>query len=509
MRAPLKISLLVGLLLILLTARATAKLPDGIHVIVNMENTQLSNEQDIFIDTTFINTTQATISLLKWQIPTSGILHENLFDIKNSLQETVKYRGKIYKRLAPQANDFLVLKAGDKVSIRTNLSLSYALTKSGFYTINYKHQKHSVSKPSHLSFTLLEDRPQKSRLQGVQKAAVKGCSSRQESRLEDVLLEASKTVNLSSSLLSTIKEENRPYAKRYTQWFGGYDSERYTNVVSNFQTFQTVLENKEISFNCDCNESAIAYVFPDAAYKIHLCTSFWDLDLNGTDSQAGTIIHELSHFKITAHTDDHVYGKLRARQLATETPDTAINNADNYEYFAENSNPYFSMYRAGIADRHEPDNSKATAKLILSGSPKVFSISTEGDEDWSSFKLFFTSYVNLFVNGPENGDTEITLFDAKGKKLASNDDRDSTNNESYSEISKDSLPAGTYFVKVNGYKKNTTVQEYQLTLTVLPEGSNKNQDSKKSAKGSFQWSLLLILLLSAFNKKSYRKQTSL
>jgi peptidyl-Lys metalloendopeptidase len=508
MRAPLKISLFVGLLLILLTARATAKLPDGIRVIVNMENTQLSSKQDILIDTTFINTTQATINLLKWQIPTSGILHENLFNITNSLQETIKYQGKIYKRLAPQANDFLVLKAGEKVSIRTNLSLSYALTKSGFYTITYKHQKYSLGKPSHpyLSFTLLEDRPQKGLLQGIQKAAVKGCSSRQESRLEDVLLEASKTANLSALLLSTIKEENRPYAKRYTQWFGGYDSERYKNVVSNFKTFQTVLENKEISFNCDCNESAIAYVFPEVAYKIHLCTSFWDLDLNGTDSQAGTIIHELSHFKVTAHTDDHVYGKLRARQLATETPNTAINNADNYEYFAENSNPYFPMYRAGLADRHEPDNSKATAKLILSDSSQVYSINTKGDEDWSSFKLFFASYVNLFVNGPENGDTEITLYDTNGKKIASNDDRDSTNNESYSEISKDSLPAGTYYVKVNGYKKNTIVQEYQLALTVLPEGSNKNQDSKKSAKGSFQWPLLLILLLSYFIKNNYRQQ---
>ena len=506
MRAPLKISLLVGLLLFLLTARATAKLPDGIHVSVSMENTQLSSQQEILIDTTFINTTQAPIRLLKWKIPTSDILHENLFDIKNNRQETIKYRGKIYKRLAPKTNDFLVLKVGDKLSIRTNLSLSYALTQSGFYTINYKHQESSITNPTQLSFTLLEDRPQKRLLQGIQKATVKGCSSSQESKLEDVLFAASQTTNLSSSLLRTIKEENRPYAKRYTQWFGSYDTDRYKKVLSNFQTFQIVLENQEISFNCDCNESAIAYVFPEVAYTIHLCPSFWDLDLTGTDSQAGTIIHELSHFKVTAHTDDHGYGKAAAREFSTNQPNKAITNADNYEYFAENSNPYFSMYRTGIADRHEPDNSKATAKLILSDYPQVHSINREGDEDWSTFKLFFTSYVNLFVDGPENGDTEITLFDTNGKKIASNDDRDATNNESYSEISKDSLPAGTYFVKVNGYKKNTTVQEYQLTLTVLPEGSNKNQDTKKSAKGSLPWPLLLILLLSSLYKKSSRKQ---
>ena len=501
MRFPLKVSLFIGLLIMLLTARAMAQLPDGIDVVISMENTQINDTQDILVDTTFINTTQADISLLKWQIPTLGVLHEDFFEIQNSRQETVKYRGRIYKRLPPQESDFHILKAGEKYRVKTNLALSYALSKAGFYTITYKPNSQLKSAPIH--FTLLKDRPKINLLSGIQKISVKACTSRQESRLEEVLTEASVITTVASKLLNTIKPENRPYADRYTQWFGSYDADRYETVASNFQIFQAALENKEITFNCDCNDNAIAYVFPEVAYNIHLCTSFWDLDLNGTDSQAGTIIHELSHFKVTAHTDDHVYGKTKAKQIAAEEPNTAINNADNYEYFAENANPYLPMYTSGTADRHEPDNSKATAKVILSGKPQVYSINTDNDQDWSKFELFFPSYINLFINGPDNGDTEITLFDTNGKKIISNDDRDSTNNKSYSEISQDSLPAGIYYVKVNGYKNNTTVKEYQLTLTVLPEGSNKNQEPKKSAKGSLQWTFLSILLLSGFYRKRH------
>ncbi len=499
MRTPIKIHLVIGLLFMLLTATATAKLPDGIHVIVSMENTQLNAKQDILIDTTFINTTQTDIKLLKWQLPTADVLHENLFNIKNSRQETVKYRGKIYKRLAPQADDFQILKAGEKITIRTDLSLSYALKKSGFYTVTYQPQSTYNTPPLH--FTLTQDRPQKEELSGIQKVAVKACTSRQESKLEEVLSEASTIMNVSTSLLSTIKEEKRPYAERYTQWFGGYDAERYATVLRNFRKIQTTIDDEEISFQCDCNDNAIAYVYPEVAYKIHLCTSFWDLDLNGTDSQAGTLIHELSHFKLTAHTDDHGYGKVAAKEYADNDTAKAITNADNYEYFAENTNPYYPMYSAETADKYEPNNSKSTATLILSGTPQVYSINTKDDEDWSKFELFFPSYINLFINGPEHGDTEITLFDNNGKKIAGNDDRDPTNSQSYSEISKDSLPAGTYYVKVNGYKKNTTVQEYQLTLTVKPEGSNKNPDLKKSAKGSLHWSLLFILLFIGFYRK--------
>ena len=62
-----------------------------------------------------------------------------------------------------------------------------------------------------------------------------------------------------------------------------------------------------------------------------------DRALTGTDSKAGTLIHEMSHFTVVAGTDDYVYGQAGAKNLAITNPNNAVNNADNHEYFAENT----------------------------------------------------------------------------------------------------------------------------------------------------------------------------
>jgi peptidyl-Lys metalloendopeptidase len=67
-----------------------------------------------------------------------------------------------------------------------------------------------------------------------------------------------------------------------------------------------------------------------------VCKAFWTAPLAGTDSKGGTLIHELSHFNVTAGTDDHVYGQTGAKNLAISDPAAALDNADNHEYFAEN-----------------------------------------------------------------------------------------------------------------------------------------------------------------------------
>lgn len=53
--------------------------------------------------------------------------------------------------------------------------------------------------------------------------------------------------------------------------------------------------------------------------------------------QGGTLIHEMSHFNVVAGTDDVVYGQTGAKNLAIFDPTGALNNADNHEYFAENT----------------------------------------------------------------------------------------------------------------------------------------------------------------------------
>jgi peptidyl-Lys metalloendopeptidase len=80
-----------------------------------------------------------------------------------------------------------------------------------------------------------------------------------------------------------------------------------------------------------------AYVYPNMPYVIYLCGVFWSSPVTGTDSRAGTLIHEMSHFDVVAGTDDLAYGQNACKSLASSNPGNAIRNADSHEYFAENT----------------------------------------------------------------------------------------------------------------------------------------------------------------------------
>ncbi len=89
--------------------------------------------------------------------------------------------------------------------------------------------------------------------------------------------------------------------------------------------------------DCACTENYYAYVYPTQPYKIYVCNAFWSAPNTGTDSRAGTLVHEMSHFNVVAGTDDWAYGQTACRSLATRSPKKAIDNADSHEYFAENT----------------------------------------------------------------------------------------------------------------------------------------------------------------------------
>jgi hypothetical protein len=86
-----------------------------------------------------------------------------------------------------------------------------------------------------------------------------------------------------------------------------------------------------------------------------LCSSFWYYPVTGDFSQAGVVIHEMSHFYNVANTDDYRYGKIPSQNLAISDPDLAIENADSYRIFAENTPSInevlvvTSITRAGLA----------------------------------------------------------------------------------------------------------------------------------------------------------------
>jgi peptidyl-Lys metalloendopeptidase len=165
-----------------------------------------------------------------------------------------------------------------------------------------------------------------------------GGTAAQEKEIKTAVEDAYKMVDKAQIYLGGTNRQ------RYKTWFdSNYTSgdkaeeKRYDGLAWNFIKLHSVLKSKEVEFAYDSSKKGVyAYVDPnDGAYKISLGPAFWNAPATGRDSKAGTIVHELSHEE--CGTDDHVYGEVGAKDLALNDPAKAVNNADNYEYFAEDS----------------------------------------------------------------------------------------------------------------------------------------------------------------------------
>jgi len=117
---------------------------------------------------------------------------------------------------------------------------------------------------------------------------------------------------------------------------------RVAHVRTGLEKVQRCLEGDTVVFKRwdlpedDDTREADTYAYVYTAEKennIYLGGAFWVARTKGTDSSAGTIVHELTH---RLHgTADHVYGQDGAKDLAKNAPAKATSNADNYEYLAE------------------------------------------------------------------------------------------------------------------------------------------------------------------------------
>ncbi|CAE6517250.1 unnamed protein product [Rhizoctonia solani] len=147
----------------------------------------------------------------------------------------------------------------------------------------------------------------------------------------------SKKVGLSGKLVSTLSQ----IAKAVTAANNvSYASSHLNEISSGTIRYSTWFgtDPSSITYDCStCTEDAMVYMYADDSSRIYLCGSYWTAESTGTDSQAGTIVHRLSHFTVNGGTEDHVYSQGRAKSLAQSDPAQAIMNAHSHGYFAENT----------------------------------------------------------------------------------------------------------------------------------------------------------------------------
>ncbi|MGB0134330.1 M35 family metallo-endopeptidase [Dokdonella sp.] len=312
------------------------------------------------IEFSLVNQSSATVSVLRWQTPLDGVTND-LFMVSQNGKPAV-YTGPLYKRMAPRAGDFIELKPGESLNASVELSMYYDMRAGGQYQVSYDRMASEVirevmvaqrggvsaglesfdmsrattavyadSTPEALDMDAGDDRASVIPLAATNSFV--SCSNTRQSQLATARNSSITYASNSKSYLTA-----GTTGSRYTWWFGSYNSSRYATVRTHFNNIYSALSSQPYTFNCSCTDSGTyAYVYPTQPYKVYLCGAFWSAPNTGTDSRAGTLVHETSHFSVVAGTGDNAYGQTAAHNLAVSNPTKAVANADNHEYFAENT----------------------------------------------------------------------------------------------------------------------------------------------------------------------------
>lgn len=315
------------------------------------------------VEVTVTNTSNKTVRVPKWQLP-SAFIEAKVFNVSRDGQ-ALDYEGPMIKRGLPQAQDFAILRAGESYRATIDLSAAYDLSRTGQYVVSFVSplQHASTSDGAMLKQAnglpmVAQSAPLRLWVDGSdQLGAAKGgdASAKGKPGGGGTVVNGVSYVGCSTTQISTAGNavvQARNYAEnakgylnvgtvgaRYTTWFGAYTSARYNTAEQHFVDIDAAMDQNagQVKINCGCNQSYYAYVYPTRPYEIFVCRAFWTAPLTGTDSKAGTLIHEMSHFNAVAGTDDVVYGQTGAKNLAITDPNGALNNADSHEYFAENT----------------------------------------------------------------------------------------------------------------------------------------------------------------------------
>jgi len=356
-----RINSLIAILAMLLAFASSASATGvrGLSVTLDSTASLVAPSEDVVVRVTYRNDSQTDLYLLRWQTPLKGV-EGDLFDVFVDGQR-VEYTGRLYKRAAPKAEDYLRIPAGGTVSAGVELTSVYEMSRTGEYAIRYRALAQDTMRANDLKllgvqglaslesnslFLAVErDGRLQAELSTLQTAEVVtkartpgfvGCTSSRQTALKSALSNAQALSLKAWSYLYYLPTASRPTNSSYRTWFGSYTSLRYATAGNHYVNLYNAFAGKTFTFYCDCTDGdTFAYVYANQPYKVHLCGAFWSAPSLGIDSKAGTVVHETSHFNVVAGTRDYAYGQSSCRSLATSRPDYAIFNADSHEYFAE------------------------------------------------------------------------------------------------------------------------------------------------------------------------------
>ncbi len=325
---------------------------NGITVSITPAKAVLQASDDVLVTVKMTNNSGVDQQVLKSGTPFASN-SDHLFEVVRD-GVAVDYQGRITKRVAPTAADYFTLKAGKSYTQTVELSALYDVSQTGNYSTRYNfHSAHAFAGSKglaaggsageltsgnvsmwingHSNAAKVSPAPSLQAL--AASLSFTNCSSSRQSSIKTAYASAKTYAANSLSYLNAGTK-----GPRYTTWFGTYDATRYSTVKSHFSKISNAFATQPFVVDCSCTDSGTyAYVYPSQPYKIYVCGAFWNAPNTGTDSKAGTLVHEASHFTVLGGTNDYAYGQSAAKSLAISSPSKAVMNADSHEYFTENN----------------------------------------------------------------------------------------------------------------------------------------------------------------------------
>jgi len=303
----------------------------------------LSVDADNQITLNLTNSLPVQAAFLSWGLPLDSTFGGDAFIVTRDDQQ-VPYIGALVKRGDPSLVEYNFFLSGESKFYKINLSDFYDMSQPGRYSIQFVAAAHDFASdmdvqnlprtrqtfvPSEVIISNTIIIQTQVPMHKVERVGAYDCTTAQLNTIKSAY--SAELGMAKSALAEALKKQTTDY----TTWFGTFSEGRWQKVYNDYNRINS---NTIIAYKCDAGEPNVyAYVYPtDKAHNIYFCGAFWSSGrIGGYDTQAGTILHELSHFDDIAGTDDIIYGTTGCKNLAKSNPNSAVLNADSHEYFAE------------------------------------------------------------------------------------------------------------------------------------------------------------------------------
>ena len=302
----------------------------------------------------FTNNGNEDLYLLKCNTPLEGI--RSPFITITHGNTPIPYKGIIVYRMAPTKVNFILLKAGESISVTVQITDTFRIDTDGLYTVQYSRplQYLLVNEMSALSVDKLREsfvresvqlylenthlllKPKKEEVKIDYTVWLQACGSASFSngdKNNSVTLEAHK--KLCDGIDKALKKIGPNDI--YERWFGTYTGPRGSTVRRTYDYMKTGLETRSLTYyndGPDCQANEAAYTTPSYwTTTVYLCSLYYGIGTycSGTaDTKERVLAHEWSH--ALANRADEEYGVDKCKELARSSPDRATNNADSYSY---------------------------------------------------------------------------------------------------------------------------------------------------------------------------------